>query len=141
VSASPLSIQKKLFGKYSASQVYFYPNMINHIVKERRSIINIFYEDIEYLIDLEENLKRWYHAKEFDNKMFTFKEYYFYHQDCPRIFMKPIEETYAKWQDKKRDLVYKKLKLIYNESYTSSADSQADDQKSQNYVAMSHFLL
>lgn len=55
--------------------------------------------------------------------------------------MKGIEEAYAKWQDKKRDLIYKKLKLIYNESYSSSGDSQADDQKSQNYVAMSHFLL
>jgi len=34
--------------------------------------------------------------------------------------MKDVEEAYAKWQDRKRDLVYKKLKLIYNESYSSS---------------------
>ena len=54
--------------------------------------------------------------------------------------MKGIEEAYAKWQDKKRDLVYKKLKLAYNESYSSSVDSR-EDQKSQNYVAVSHFLL
>lgn len=75
--------------------------------------------------------------------MFTFKEYYFYHEDCPRIFMKGIEESYSKWQDRKRDLVYKKLKMIYNESYSSrSDDSKAnEDQKSQNYVAVSHFLL
>ena len=46
--------------------------------------------------------------------MFTFKEYYFYHQDCPRVFLKGIEDVYAKWQDKKRDLVYKKLKIVYN---------------------------
>lgn len=52
VGPSPFSTQKKLFARYSASQVYFYPNMINQIVKERRSPINIFYEDIEYLIDL-----------------------------------------------------------------------------------------
>jgi len=73
--------------------------------------------------------------------MFTFKEYYFYHYDCPRIFLKDVEETYAKWQDRKRDLVYKKLKLIYNESYVSSTDSHADEQPSKNYVAVSHFLL
>lgn len=91
IQAGTLSIQKKLFQKYAASQIYFYPNMINQIVKERRTPTNIFYEDVEYLIDLEENLKRWYQSKEFDNKMFTFKEYYFYHQDCPRIFMKGLE--------------------------------------------------
>lgn len=51
--------------------------------------------------------------------MYTFKEYYFYHEDCPRIFIKGIEEVYTKWQDRKRDMVYKKLKLIYNESYSS----------------------
>lgn len=73
--------------------------------------------------------------------MFTFKEYYFYHQDCPRIFLKGIEEPYAKWQDKKRDLVYKRLKIAYNESDSSSEDSRQDDQKSQNYVALTHFLL
>ena len=73
--------------------------------------------------------------------MFTFKQYYFYHEDCPRIFMKYIEEPYAKWQDKKRDLVYKKLKLLYKESYSSDLDSHLDDQKSQNYIATTHFLL
>lgn len=72
--------------------------------------------------------------------MFSFKEYYFYHQDCPRIFLKGLEEVYAKWHDKKRDLVYRRLKLIYNES-CSSEDSQINDQKSQNYVATTHFLL
>lgn len=51
--------------------------------------------------------------------MFTFKEYYFYHQDCPRIFMKGIEELYSKWQDRKRDLVYKRLKILYNESFST----------------------
>lgn len=135
------NVQRLLYEKYSSSQTYFYTNKINEIVRERRSAVNIFYEDVEYLLDLEENLKRWYQMREFDNKMFTFKEYYFYHQDCPRIFLKGIEEAYAKWQDKKRDLVYKKLKIAYNESNSSDSDSRVDDQKSQNYVALSHFLL
>ena len=37
--------------------------------------------------------------------------------------MKGIEEVYSKWQDKKRDQVYKKLKLIYNEDCESEPDS------------------
>lgn len=88
---SPADLQKRLYGKYSASQIYFYPNKINEIVREKHTAVNIYYEDIEYLLDMEENLKRWYQSKEFDNKMFSFKEYYFYHQDCPRIFIKGIE--------------------------------------------------
>lgn len=138
---SPLELQKRLYNKFSSSQTYFYTNKINEIIKEKRTEVNIFYEDMEYLLDTEENLKRWYQAKEFDNKMFTFKEYYFYHEDCPRIFMKGIEAPYAKWQDKKRDLVYKRLKILYKESYSSDLDSHVEDQKSQNYVATTHFLL
>lgn len=37
--------------------------------------------------------------------------------------MKDIEDVYAKWQDKKRDVVYKKLKILYKESYSSDLDS------------------
>ena len=72
--------------------------------------------------------------------MFTFKEYYYYHQDCPRIFLKGIEDVYSKWQDRKRDLVYKKLKLLYNESVDSSDDSH-EEQPSKNPVGVTHFLL
>ena len=73
--------------------------------------------------------------------MFTFKEYYFYHHDCPRIFQKQIEDAYSKWHDRKRDLVYKKLKLLYNESVSSSIDSQHHEQPSKNVAGVTHFLL
>lgn len=63
--------------------------------------------------------------------MFTFKEYYFYHQDCPRICLKHIDDIYTKWQDKKRDLIYKKLKLIYNENYNSD-DEQSSEKSTKN---------
>jgi hypothetical protein len=113
-SARDGNVQKLLYEKYSSTQTYFYTNKINEIIKEKHTAVNIFYEDVEYLLDLEENLKRWYLQREFEGKMFTFKEYYFYHQDCPRIFLKGIEEPYAKWQDRRRDLVYKQLKIAYN---------------------------
>lgn len=72
-------LQVELYHKYSSSQTYFYSNKINEIVKERRTAVKIFYEDIEYLSDGEENMKRWYHGREFGPKMAAFKEYYFYH--------------------------------------------------------------
>jgi hypothetical protein len=70
-------------------------------------------------------MKRFYQREEFRNKMFTFKEYYFYHQDCPRIFIEDLEIIYAKWQDRKRNIVYKKLKHLFNEgtSHATLSDS------------------
>lgn len=54
--------------------------------------------------------------------------------------MKSIEQLYSKWQDRKRDLVYKKLKIMYNESIsTSRSSSKEDDQKST--TGLEHFLL
>lgn len=59
--------------------------------------------------------------------MFTFKEYYFYHQDCPRIFMEDIEIIYAKWQDRKRNLVYKKLKKMFNEGGEENSITESEE--------------
>ena len=60
---SEWNVQKMLYEKYSSSQTYFFTNKINEIVKEKRTSVNIIYEDVEYLLDLEENLKRWYQQK------------------------------------------------------------------------------
>lgn len=49
---SPLYLQKRLYNKFSSSQTYFYTNTINEIIKEKRTSVNIFYEDIEYVLDL-----------------------------------------------------------------------------------------
>lgn len=49
---NPLSLQTQLYKRYSSSQTYFYTNMVNEIVKEKRTTANIFYEDIEYLLDM-----------------------------------------------------------------------------------------
>jgi len=53
--------------------------------------------------------------------------------------MKYIEEIYSKWQDRRRDMVYKKLKILYNESFSTSRSSSKEDDKSASGVT--HFLL
>jgi hypothetical protein len=70
--------------------------------------------------------------------MSGFKEYYFYHEDCPRILMKKIELIYEKWQDKKRDFLYKKLKLMYDESMSSLESTSRSIDSDEKLV--SHFL-
>lgn len=73
--------------------------------------------------------------------MFAFKEYYFYHEDCPRIFMNGVQDTYERWHDKRRDLVYKKLKIMYNESYSSSGSIDSRQERDKDLPPVSHFLL
>lgn len=47
---------------------------------------------------------------------------------------------YSKWQDRKRDLVYKKLKILYNESMSSENNSSRDD-SNKSTSGLTHFLL
>jgi hypothetical protein len=47
---------------------------------------------------------------------------------------------YSKWQDRKRDLVYKKLKILYNESISSEGDTSRDDSH-KSTEGLTHFLL
>ena len=41
--------------------------------------------------------------------MLILKEYYKYHQDVARIFIKSLEVPYAKYHNKKRKIEYKKI--------------------------------
>jgi hypothetical protein len=67
--------------------------------------------------------------------MSIFQEYYFYHEDCPRIFEKNIEMMYGKWHDRKRNFVYRK----FIKGYGKGAD---DSESSLNCDPLpSHFLL
>jgi hypothetical protein len=54
--------------------------------------------------------------------------------------MKGIEEYYSKWQDRKRDLVYKRLKILYNESFSTEKSSEKEDDK-KSATGVTHFLL
>lgn len=104
-----------LTAKYSTAQAYYYSKEITSLVQETRSSHWAHYRDIEYLIDEDEYLKRSYKLQEYKSKMSMFKEYYFYHEDCPRVFMPDIEVIYGKWQDRKRNFMYKKLKNLFDQ--------------------------
>ena len=99
------------------------------------------YDDIECLCEDEENMKRFYSQSEHDRKISVFKEYYRYHEDYPRIFSEKIKDVYERWYEKKRDQVYKKLKIMYGESYDSSENSDSDHHKKDDQNVITHFLL
>ena len=85
-------------------------------------------------------LKREYQKDEYPRKMAAFREYYYYHEDCPRIFTKGVNQVYERWHEKRRDIVYKKLKQMFNESYSSYVSSE-DNNGDQDLPPVSHFLL
>lgn len=65
-----------------------------------------------------------------------FKEYYFYHEDCPRVFMRDVEIIYGKWQDRKRNFMYKKLKNLFDQD---KADRSLTE-NSEELHGVTHFL-
>ena len=114
--------QDVLHAKYFASQVYYYSRVIADLVIEAEGSANTYFQDVACLADDEEYLKRLYGRSEFSGKLITFKEYYFHHEHCPRIHTKDVEAIYHKWQDRKRDLAYRRLKVLYNEPPSDSSE-------------------
>ena len=135
----PVGIQQGLYRQYSSSKSYFYSTKITDIVPSKRTPATLMYDDLECLWEDEDFLKRVYHSEEYSRKIAAFKEYYYYHEDCPRIFTKGIERVYERWHEKRRDVIYKRLKQMFNESYSSS-ESSDDDAQDRHLPPVSHFL-
>lgn len=65
----------------------------------------------------EEFLKRFYIHSEYNKKLTLLSEYYKYHRDIPRLFMKPSYRAVFKYHEKIRRLDYYKItKLMENEN-------------------------
>ena len=60
----------------------------------------------------DEFLKRFYLNEEYGKKISLLAEYYQYHYDVPRIFMKPIFKSMFKYHEKIRRLEYYKIKKL-----------------------------
>lgn len=62
----------------------------------------IVYKQLQYVDNLEENMKRWYRYEEFDGKIKMLSEYYKFHKDIPHVVERNIEKILAKYYDRKR---------------------------------------
>ena len=103
-----------LYQKYSSSQNYYYTKDINNIIAGNLHKKVILFNDYQILDDPENLLKRLYKKKDYKNKIQLLTEYYKYHEDVPRIFMKSVCKIIHNFFDKKRRINYIKIKKMLN---------------------------
>lgn len=105
-------LNKALYLKYSSSQNYYYSKEMNELLEneKKQSVIRFKY-DAAYEAE-DENFTNYYPIEETENKLIYLTEYYKYHKEVPRLFMKPASKTVNIYHDKKRRIEYFKIKKM-----------------------------
>ena len=125
-------LNKALYCKYCSSQNYFYSKNINDILSTESTAIVVKYKDLEVLDESEEYLKRFYKMEEYNFKNKALNEYYKYHKDVPRIFIKLISDIMNRFHDKKRRFEYKRIKIELNLEISNNKSDEEDSEFSQS---------
>ena len=102
-------LHSRLYTKYSVSQNYYYTKDINSILENSSEEAALKYAQIEEQMEIQEHIKKPYTRYRSSKKLIKLSEYYKYHFEIPRIFMKDIFEIYFDYFDKKRKLNYVKV--------------------------------
>ena len=119
-----LRLNKFLYEKYSSSQNYYYTKEINNILGGNRTASVFVYNDILNYIEDEDLLKRLYRSEEYPKRIEMLTEYYKYHEDVPRLFMKPLSSLVHNYYDKKRRINYIKITKMLREQNPEMTDSR-----------------
>jgi len=122
-------ISEALYEKYSATQVYYYTSDINDILNHERSAAVELFKDMLIFDDVDEFLKRYYKRSEYKNKIKLLTEYYKYHNDIARLFMKPQRDTIIKFHDNKRRVEFKILKDEIGEDQFEGDSANSSESK------------
>lgn len=79
----------------------------------QRGHLSILYKDQLQLDRVgEEFMKKYYPKEKYEKKVTGLLNYYLYHIDIPRVFMRPQCELIMYFQRGKRRLVYQKISLM-----------------------------
>ena len=92
--------------KYASSENYYFSKDINEILSNSRTRANFLYKETEILDKQEEYLRRQYNKQEYYERVKILTNYYQFHSEVPRMFMKGICEIIHNFYDKKRKLNY-----------------------------------
>ena len=92
-------MNQSLYQKYASTQNYYYLKDLNAIITKSRTSPAIEHKDIEDYFESQEWLKRKYQIREYPGKIDQLTEYYKYHKDIPRVFMKDHNDIYFEYHD------------------------------------------
>ena len=124
MQCNKLKLNQFLFEKYSSSQNYYYTKEINNILSGVRTPAVFNYTDNLHYLEDENLLKRIYKVEEYPKRIEMLTEYYKYHEDVPRLFMKPVASTVHNYYDKKRRINYIKITRMLKEQNPDMTDSR-----------------
>lgn len=105
-------LMSRFYHKYSASQDYYYSNIVNNILSDTQTAPAIRWQDVQTELDDDEYLKRFYQVNEYDHKIKLLSEYYKFHKDIPRFFAQPTCRKLNEYHEKKRKIDYHRIKQI-----------------------------
>lgn len=143
----PRYVLQALYRTYSSSQNYYYVRDINNILAKKRIPCYIFHRDLEdfYLDQGEDQLKRYYYVKEYNKKIGQLVEYYKYHVEIPRLFVKEAFDLYFDYHDKKRQIEYVRVKSLLNKdedqncSILNGKNESRKNTREQNFIPILKF--
>lgn len=98
--------------KYSSSKNYYYSKEIISILEEESSPAFIKFQAQTDLESRTEAFNRYYLLEEYPKKIKQLTNYYRYHNEVPRLFMKKISPLIHNYYDLQRGIKYRQLKGI-----------------------------
>ena len=105
-------IMEALYNKYSQSQNFYYAKDINDFIDNNPTSSNITYKEQCFQDDEEEYLQRFYMNWEHEERIVLLTEYYKFHEDVPRTFLKRLTEILSWYHDQKRTMKYNEYKAL-----------------------------
>lgn len=102
-------VQKGLYEKYQTAQNYFYSKPVNEILRKNpMSPSFIRFQDLECLLSSKEHFSQFYPLETSIKKLNNMVEYYKFHQEIPRLFLRSsLTEIALVHHDKKRQFCHK----------------------------------
>ena len=105
-------LNRALFLKYSNSYDHLQLKEIDEFVKPRRKVHIIKFKDNVLFEQDEEYMTEYFSQNQIIDKTQFLTEYYKYHNEIPRFFMKTVSDTMNLYHDKKRRIDYYRIKKL-----------------------------
>lgn len=124
--------------KYAISSHFYYTKPIEAILGGYRDKAAIAYFYDADLLAAEENLQKFYRRKDARLLVQQLAEYFKFHYEIPRLFMSSLIEIIDYFHDRRRNLIYQKVKEEIGKENIVGDDSQSKTKERSSYNPRSY---
>lgn len=125
-------LNRALFLKYSNSYDHLQLKEIEEFVQPKRKVHIINFKDNVLYEQEEDYMTECFSFKQIYKKIQFLTEYYKYHNEIPRFFMKKISDVMNRYHDKKRRIDYYRIKKLLKEQNEDVEFSQEESESSSD---------